>query len=117
MPGLITEKIMEQMNRIGEPRVTTQESTLTAPQEGLDLGSMGLILTLLLGLGQGQAGGGLPGLPGPSDIATGLPPTTGLVGPTAGGAPPLVADGAPPINPQTLQMLMSMISGGGGRGF
>lgn len=116
MPGLITEKIMEQMNRIGEPRVTTQESTLTAPQEGLDLGSMGLILTLLLGLGQGTPGAGLP------NVATGLAPASTIVGsdsfigPTAGGAPPLVADGAPPINPQTLQMLMSML-GGAGRGF
>lgn len=116
---LITDKIMEQMRSIGEPRVTTQESTVTAPQEGLDMGSMGLILAMLLGMNP-QAGGA--GLPGVGQIATGPPPVTGFAGPTVGsaGLPGLGSlgggSGTPQINPQALQLLMSIISGSGAGG-
>ncbi len=111
---LITDQIMKQMNRIGEPRVTTQESTLTAPQEGLDFGSIGLILAMLMGMNQGGPGAGLP------DIATG----GGLGGTATGsvglgglaGASPLATAGAPQVDPQTLQLLMSILGGGSGFG-
>ena len=50
---LYADKVLQQMRKIGEPRVTTEETTLTEPEEPLDMMSLGMLLYFMT-QGQGQ---------------------------------------------------------------
>ena len=112
MPG-IADIIMQQMATAGQPRIAKETSTVTAPGEGLDIGSIIMMLMMSqLFKGKGPATG--PGLPiappmgGPA-LDTGLlgmggggpiPGGGGLPGPMAGPGPDfgLMGGGAPSPN-------------------
>jgi hypothetical protein len=63
---------MDQMRMAGRPRTTTETVTTEQPEQDIDWGSVGLILTLLLG---NKTGAGMIG-----DIAPPPAPDTSLVG-------------------------------------
>jgi hypothetical protein len=88
------------MARAGQPKVTTTETETEIPDEGIDWGSMGLLLAMLLG---GNTGGGdlstapIMGDPGgyyPGNATQGVaaaPAATPSATPAATGANPLAA--------------------------
>jgi len=55
----ISDRIMDQMRMAGRPRTTTETVTTEQPESDIDWGSVGMILTLLLGnkAGAGAAAG------------------------------------------------------------
>jgi len=69
MGSLIADKIMEQMQRIGQPKTSTSTTTQEMPGEGLDLGSL---MSLLFLSGMFNKGGTSTSLG-----TTGLPANTG----------------------------------------
>ena len=101
----IADLIMNQMAQAGKPRTTT--STITAPNEPLDLGSLGLLLFMLLQ----QNKAGAAGQQGPSDFAlsqlTPQLPTLPQPGLATGGTPSSFATGQ--MNP--MQLMMAILGG------
>lgn len=81
---LISEKILEQMQKIGQPRKITQ--TTTQPSEPFDIGQLGILLALLF-LMKGQQGGtslGITPTPPATPLPAGIPSQapSSLTGPT-----------------------------------
>lgn len=55
---LYADKVLEQMRNIGEPRKTTETTTMTQPEEPLDMMSLGMLLYFMTqGQGQGKEDG------------------------------------------------------------
>lgn len=115
MPG-IADLILKQMATAGQPRIAKETSTVTAPGEGLDIGSIIMMLMMSqMFKGKGPATG--PGLPiappmgGPA-LDTGLLGMGGggLPGPMAGPGPDLGMGGG---SGDILGLLTSLIGGGG----
>lgn len=119
MPG-IADIIMQQMAKAGQPRMARETSTVTAPGEGLDIGSI-MMMLMLSKLFKGQA-------PTETLGATGMPPARpmGDVGQTMGGIPnvgrptppsvgqtptppPRDVSGIPLQAPKNLQQLMMIV--------
>ena len=94
--GLYSDKMMEQIRNIGQPRVTTQEAEQSG--EGPDIGSLMEMLYYLGLFDQKPGGGGMPaGLP---DFSLASP----------AGAP----EGAPPFDPRNFNLSPFGQGGGGG---
>lgn len=131
MPG-IADIIMQQMGTAGQPRIARETSTVTAPGEGLDIGSIMMMLMMSqLFKGEPPPGGeflgttgGVPqgrdvppglaelmsgGFPGASPMGGGVPsPNVGTPTPPAL-APMDTSAGIPLQAPQNLQDLMAIV--------
>jgi hypothetical protein len=121
----ISKSIMNQMARAGQPKVTTTETETEIPDEGIDWGSMGLLLAMLLGGNtgggdlstapiMGDPGGYYPGnatqgvaaAPGANPLAAILSKVTGATGatPGAGGTASMPAGGGNDRNQMILNL-------------
>lgn len=132
MPG-IADIIMQQMATAGQPRIAKETSTLTTPGEGLDIGSIIMMLMMsqlfkgkgppipgiesapmpdfgLMGMGGGGPMPGGGGLPGPM---AGPGPDFGLMGGSSNVGMPTpptdISAGIPLQAPQNLQDLMMIV--------
>lgn len=113
---LISDKIMEQMRNIGQPRVSTTTETMKS-EEPLDIMQLGLLMMLLLGdKGQSTSALGTTPVP-PSNVSTGLVPgAANLVGQAPGSLSPNAGIGGAGGGGGIAEILMKLLGGLGGGG-
>jgi hypothetical protein len=129
--SLLGKKIMDQMNKIGEPRKTT--TTMEVPKQGIDFGQLGLLLAMMLnqpgnqggqqesplnlvGAGMGGAGTGAGGAGVLSNSASGGAGASAGTGAAGSASVSPFADMNPAQISNLLQGVVGMPSGVGNSG-